>query len=398
MKRIKQFILILILGLLINPFFSLVKADTSAKIDVYFFETEFCTHCKAMSDYLESLESSYPDMRINTYSSSDDFGSDLLNKVADAFDVTRTTPTVVIGGMIFIGYSDQIEADIYNTLERYATNDYTDVVRKIINDETLLVSDFDTLERDTIQLPIIGEVEVESLSLVLGAVVLGFVDGFNPCAMWVLIFLIGMLINMKDRKRMWIIGGTFLFTSAFVYFLIMVSWLQLAVTLSAVKWFRYAIALIAVGFGGYNIYQFIKNLHTDVGCEVTNEKQRYKIMDKIKGIVKNNHLLLALLGVIVLAVVVNFIELACSAGLPLLYTQILAYNDLPTGLYFMYIGIYILFFLIDDLIIFTIAMITMRVTGISNRYTKYSHIIGGLIMIIIGILLMFFPNIIMFNF
>lgn len=398
MKRIKQLILILILGLLINPFFSLVKADTEDVINVYFFENEYCTHCHAMSTYLDSLETEYSNMNVITYVSSDDYGSELLNKVADAFDETRTTPTVVIGGLIFIGYSDQIELDIVNTLDRYTSNDYTDVVQKIMNDEALLLSDFDSLERDTVKLPIIGEVEVESLSLLLGAVVLGFVDGFNPCAMWVLIFLIGMLINMKDKKRMWIIGGTFLFTSAFVYFLIMVSWLQLAVTLSAVKWFRYAIAMIAIGFGVYNIYQFIKNINTDVGCEVTNDKQRYKIIGKIKSIVKNKNLQLALLGVIALAVVVNFIELACSAGLPLLYTQILAYNDLSNGLYFMYIGIYILFFLIDDLIIFTIAMITMRITGISNRYTKYSHIIGGLIMIIIGVLLVFFPNIIMFNF
>ena len=121
-------------------------------------------------------------------------------------------------------------------------------------------------------------------------------------------------------------------------------------------------------------------------------------MERIKIIVKKQNLVIALLGVITLAITINLLELACSAGLPLLFTQILAYNDLSTGTYFFYIGVYILLFLIDDIIVFTVAMITMKVTGISNKYANYSTVIGGVIMLIIGFLLIFFPNIIMFNF
>lgn len=92
------------------------------------------------------------------------------------------------------------------------------------------------------------------------------------------------------------------------------------------------------------------------------------------------------------------IELACSAGLPLLFTQILAINDLSKFMYALNIGIYIFFFLIDDLIIFIIAMITFKVTGISTKYTKYSHLIGGIIMLLISILMLFKPEWLMFNF
>ncbi len=396
MKTIKRLMLIVILGLLLNPFFMLVHAKND--VNIYFFHSEYCGHCQDMDAYFQDLILDYDNINILYYEITDSENAILFQEVNEAFDLQFYVPMVIIGGISFVGYNEQITTDIENTIDRYSDHDFTDVVAKIIQGEDLLVTDFDNLQRDSIHLPIIGEIQLESLSLFLAAVVLGFVDGFNPCAMWVLIFLISMLINMKDRKRMWIIGITFLATSALVYFLIMVSWLQVAVTLTSVNWMRSFIGLIAVAFGSYNVYKFIKTRNQEIGCEVTDEKKRSTIMERIKNIVKKQNLLLALLGVAALAVTVNLIELACSAGLPLLFTQILAYNDLSTASYFFYIGIYILLFLIDDLIIFTIAMVSMNVTGISNKYSRISTIVGGIIMLIIGFLLIFFPNIIMFNF
>jgi cytochrome c biogenesis protein CcdA len=352
-----------------------------------------------MDEYLIDLQEEHPNMNIIYYEIGDSDNYNLFTEVADAFELGTLTPTVVIGGLAFQGYNEQLKIDIEDTLSLYASNDYIDIVAKIISGEPVLDSDYDELVRRTINLPFIGEVELESLSLFTGAIVLGFVDGFNPCAMWVLVFLIGMLINLKDRKRMWIIGLTFLFTSALAYFILMFAYLEITKELlNTATWFRYLIGAFAVGFGGYNIYKYLKNRNKDVGCEVTDDTSRKKIIDRIKGIVKKQNLFIALLGVIILAITVNLIELACSAGLPLLFTQILSYNNLPRGMELMYMGVYILFFLIDDLIIFVIAMLTMKVTGISNKYSKLSSIIGGVIMIIVGILLVFFPNIIMFNF
>lgn len=396
MKKAKQILLILILGLLISPFFTSVKADNI--VNIHFFHSIYCGHCDDMEAYLDELELEYDNINVISYVVEEIDNYNLFLEVIDVFDQDAKVPTVIIGGINFLGFNQQNQEDIEKTIIRYSNNDYVDIVDKIINGEEILITDFDTLERDTITLPIIGEVKIENLSLSIAAVVLGFVDGFNPCAMWVLIFLISMLINMKNKKRMWIIGITFLVTSALVYFLIMVSWLQIAISITGITWLRIIIGLVAIGFGSYNLEKYFKNRNKEVGCEVTDQKQKNKIIERIKGIVKKQNLLIALLGVVALAVTVNMIELACSAGLPLLFTQILAYNDLATGTYFLYIGIYILFFLIDDLVIFAIAMITMQVTGISNKYSNLSTIIGGIIMFLIGFLLIFFPNIVMFNF
>lgn len=243
-----------------------------------------------------------------------------------------------------------------------------------------------------------GVVSLKDVSLPIFTIILGAVDGFNPCAMWILIFLITMMFSMHDRKKMWILGLTFIFISGFVYLCFMISWLSLASFLNSVTLIRFLIASFAVLFGMVNIYRYIKSLNSDVGCDVTDKKKRLKIMERIKKIVTEKSFLLSILGIVLLAFSVNLIELLCSLGIPVMFTNVLAMNDLSTLEYVIYIGLYLLFFLIDDILIFVIAMKTLKIKGISNKYTKYSHLIGGIIMLLLGILMVIKPEWLMFNF
>ena len=230
------------------------------------------------------------------------------------------------------------------------------------------------------------------------SVVLGLVDGFNPCAMWVLLFLITTLIGMKDKKRMIILCSTFLFTSGLVYFLLMFSWLNIVINISTSIIIRNIIALFALGAGVYNLYNFYKNLKTDDGCEVVDKKKRKDIFRRIKKFTKEKSLFIAIIGIMALAVSVNIVELLCSAGLPVVFSELLVINNISPAKAVLYDLIYILFFLLDDIIIFCIAIKTMDVVGISSKYNKYSHLIAGIIMLLIGILLLFKPGWLMFNF
>ena len=243
-----------------------------------------------------------------------------------------------------------------------------------------------------------GVVSLKDVSLPIFTIILGAVDGFNPCAMWILIFLITMMFSMHDRFKMWILGLTFIFTSGFVYLCFMLSWLSLASFLSSVVLIRFLIACFAVSFGMVNIYRYFKSLNSDVGCDVTDKKKRVKIMERIKKIVNEKSFLLSILGIMLLAFSVNLIELLCSLGIPVMFTNVLAMNELSTLEYVIYIGLYLIFFLIDDILIFVIAMKTLKIKGISNKYTKYSHLIGGIIMLLLGILMVIKPEWLMFNF
>jgi len=163
--------------------------------------------------------------------------------------------------------------------------------------------------------------------------------------------------------------------------------------------FQIIVGIFALAAGGYNVYSFIKSrIKKDDGCEVTSVTTKQKIATRVKKIAAATSLPLALLGVMGLAVIVNSIELACSTGLPLIFTQILALNGISTGASVIYILLYILFFLIDDLIIFAVAVITFKVSPLSTKIGKYAHLIGGIIMILIGVLMIFFPEILLFSF
>ena len=176
----------------------------------------------------------------------------------------------------------------------------------------------------------------------------------------------------------------------------MVAWLNITLKMRDIAILRMIIAFIALIAGAINLNSYFKA--NESGCTVVESNKRKKIINYIKKFTSEKYFFLALIGIMGLAFIVNLIELACSAGLPLLFTQILAINDLSKFMYALNIGIYIFFFLIDDLIIFIIAMITFKVTGISTKYTKYSHLIGGIIMLLISILMIFKPEWLMFNF
>lgn len=405
----KKILYILLLFIMFVPRIQVNALEEKNLVNIYLFHSDSCSHCKKEKQLLNELEKKYSNIRIYKYEIGEKENSRLLGEVSNLLDAKMGgVPFTVIGGKYFSGFSEENGKKIFiATIEYYSKYGYKDIVGEYIGDIELPSYEIDenaiSVEEYikeygnyTFKLPLIGEIETKNLALPLIAVVMGLIDGFNPCAMWILLFLISMLIGMKDRKRMLIIGFTFLFTSAFVYFLIMLAWLDIATILTNVVWIRCLIGLTAVILG---IYNFITTLRKkESGCNVVDDKKRNKIFSKIREFTTEKSLILALIGVITLAISVNVIELACSAGLPLIFTEILSLNNFSKSLEIIYIIIYVLFFLIDDLIIFTIAMITLKITGISTKYGKISKIVGGLILIIMGILLIFFPNIIMLNF
>lgn len=395
MNKFKKIISILIIALLIIPFQYPVNADSTDIIDVHFFKSQTCLGCAEMERFFdEEILTVYDNVNVIYYDISESQNLDLMNEVAQTFGNPGLTPTIAIGGVGFYNDSDTTKEQIKGLLDYYTENDYVDITNKLINDEVILDSDFDHIEEivnviNVINIPLIGEVETSSFSTLVLAILVGFTDGLNPCAMWILVFLLSMLISMKDKKRMWIIGFTFLLTSAILYGLAMVLMSELFVTFSQFGFFRYIVSAFALVFGGYLIYQFFKKRKDDDGCVVVDDKKRKNIIHKIQDIVKSDKLIVAILGTIVLAVSVNLVELACTAALPAGFVSMLSVQNFNFLQRFMYIGIYVLFFLIDDLIIFGIALVTMRISGISNKLSKVSNIIGGVLMVIIGILLLF---------
>lgn len=378
------------------------------QVNLYFFHGDGCPHCAEEEKFLAKIEKKYSYVKIIRYEVWKNKSNALLmDRVGNRYDVaTSSVPLTVISGTAISGYSESIGIKIERAIKYYKDNpkenvNYVSQIKNGTFDEDEIKDSFSEADKKTdestkIKLPLLGKINLKDFSLPTAATLIGLVDGFNPCAMWVLLFLISMLLGMKDRKRMWILGLTFLLSSALVYMAIMLSWFNIVVNVMASVIFRNIISVIAIVGAIINLRAFFKS--NDSGCEVVDDKKRKKVISKIKDFTKEKSLFIALGGVIFLAISVNVIELACSAGLPLVFTQLLAINNVSSFESFIYTLIYIFFFLIDDIIIFLIAMSTTKVHAISTKYNKYSHLIGGILMLIIGILLLVKPEWLMFNF
>ena len=419
MKKYLSLILILFIFLgLVN--FALASASSADKqeetVDIYFFYGSTCPVCKKVEVLLESSIKEYPLFEIKSYEvfgnkENAKFFLQLLEACGEE-KIVRV-PVVFIGDEIIRGYLSDgttgqvIEKAIENCLEKECPNPLDKInqcdICKCHDDEELCECDQpcackeDIKDKQIIDYPFIGKINLSKLSLPVLTVLVAALDGFNPCAMWVLLFLIALLINVQSRKKMWIVGGTFIAVSGIVYYLLLAAWLNLFLAISYVTLTRVIIGLLALTLGIWQIRKFI--LFKPGVCEVAPEGSKWneKLSSKVKQVVQSKTLPATILGIIILAFGVNFIEFFCSAGLPAIYTKILSLSQLSSFGYYLYLLLYTLVFMLDDLIIFSIAIITLSKIGFTEKYTKYSTLIGGLLILILGLLLIFKPDLLMFG-
>lgn len=395
LKKIAKILIVFFLFLsLVGP----VMAQEE-KVNIYFFWSKGCPHCVQEEVFLDNLEKKY-DIKVNRFEiTTNRDNAKLLREISKQLSIDISgVPFTAVGKYHFIGFLNdettgkEIEAAVQCALETHCP----DLVGDVINNskKTSKIDERKAIP-ETINLPLVGEIRTENFSLPLFTFVIALVDGFNPCAMWVLLFLISLLLGMRDRKKMWLLGSAFIITSGFVYFLFLSAWLNLFLFLGFVFWVRILIGLIALGAGVYGIRHFVVN--KEGGCETVGDEKRQKIFEKMKKITQKKSLFLALGGMILLAFAVNLIELVCSAGLPAIYTQVLTLTKLPKWQYFLYLLFYILIFMLDDLFVFFVAMITLQAVGVQSKYARWSRLIGGALMLIIGLLLLFKPEFLMFG-
>lgn len=400
-----------LLMLLLFFMFPMIINAEEKSINIYMFKGKTCPHCLAEKEFFTEYLEDKPNINLHEYEIwYNSANQKLLKKVQEKLNNHESgVPYTVIGDKVIVGFNEYNTKDLLINYIEKALQDpnYKDYISDLVDVD----SEYYTEEKvqkneiketnevvNNVDVPVLGNVNPTNVSLPLLSVILGFIDGFNPCAMWILIFLITMLFNMKDKKRMWILGLTFIITSGIVYLAFMLTWLNLATFISKLSIIRLLISIIAIIIGVWNLIKFSNSSKRSDGCDVVEKSDRKKIMSKIKSITSEKKFLIALISIMILAASVNVIELMCSIGIPLLFTQILSMNNLSIIEYSIYIFLYIFFFLIDDFIVFFIAMITSKITVFSTKYSKYSHLLGGIIMIIIGVLMLIKPEILLFNF
>jgi glutaredoxin len=371
--------------------------------DVVAFVRDGCPHCAEFEAYALKHEWAVEYHEVTQIDSQKMF-HDLQEHVPN---LNQGVPTIFINGSVSQGYDDDQDGEsLKKKLEECQASEegclpFTDFLAsdaqvELATTGSACTEDCEADESKYIfDLWIFGTVNLLDLSLPALAILLGTLDGFNPCAMWVLITLLTLLIATRDMKRVLIIGGTFLFVSGAMYYLFIAAWLNVFLIIGYNFFVQKAIGAVAIGAGGFYLYEALgKDPNV---CHVTSYKSRQRVIARMQKVASAAAWPAMLLGVSILAISVNMIELVCTAGLPAIFTQILAFNDVTDAMRYWYIFLFILMYMIDDTIIFLIAIFTLHATGITTKYRRFTLIFGGVLMYSLGILLIFFPELLTFH-
>lgn len=398
MNKVFKYIFIFIVA--ISFFIPKIGLAEERDITMFFFYGDGCPHCAEEEVFIEKLEKEYKNFEVVSFEVwKNRKNSKLLAEVSRKLDIKVSgVPVTIIGSQYIIGFNSENTTgeQIKNIIDQYLISGYVDIITPLIEGKEDPIDNIvNTNISNSINIPFLGELEMNKLSLPVLTILIAGLDGFNPCAMWILLFLISLLLGMKNRKRMFILGFAFIFASGFVYFLFLSAWLNLFLFLSFVYWLKILIAAIAIFSGVYHLREYWKNRNGT--CHIIEKEKRERVFGRLKKIVQKKNFFIAIVGIVLLAAAVNLVELFCSAGLPAIYTQVLALSDLNPVQHYSYLLLYVIVFMLDDLLIFIIAMTTLRMKALSSKYTRWSNLVGGILMIIIGLLLIFKPSFLMFG-
>lgn len=348
----------------------------SPQLEIIFFYSEICSHCAAEQEFLDEIGKKYPEVEINRYLASDSEARkiliDLLRK-HDAENYIGLVPITFVGEELIVGFDNRTSVGkrIEESIKRQLN-------QNIIEPEK---------DKNKVRLPIIGEIDLSKYSLFAQAVVLGFFDGFNICSLGALILILGLVLILRSRVKIFIFGGLYILTTAIVYGVLVFIWYQLfyylAPVLSVMNVF---VGVLGILGGIYFLRQFIKFKKYGPTCDTVQSGAISKFSAKLQKTFKESGGIWAIIiSILIFAVVITIVEFPCSAVIPVLFTGILANAGLSGLTYIFYIIIFILFYMLDEIVVFLIAVFTMNIKITSSKTMTWLSLIEAIVLFGLGI-------------
>lgn len=378
------------------------------EIPINVFVRDDCRHCADEEAFLTELSKTRNDLKITYHDIGEKEHKEHFLQITELEGISKTTPVTLVGNVIIQGFdsaettgkrieklielSEKIDALDFEAYIAQGGSGQVEIIEGATCDEDGNVP----CEIDTgylVSIPFFGVVNLQKYSLGTMSVLLGFVDGFNPCAMWVLVTFLLVLVQIGDKRKMFEIAGIFILAEAIMYYLILNVWLTTWDFVGLDNLITPIVGVVSIGGAIFFLYEFWTS---DGTCKVTSVEQRRKTTQKIHQLIESPWTWLSVFGVIGLALSVNVIEFACSIGIPQAFTKILNLNHLSGIGRQFYLWIYTFFYMADDFIIFGIALYSIEKIGITHKYARITNLIGGIAMLILGGLLIFNPTALLF--
>ncbi len=368
-------------------------------VDVDIFYSKTCSHCSDANDFLEEISLRDSNIKVEKYDIGKKESIQLLNSYYDKYQVEEFyrggVPAIFIENYYFVGFEKgKSEAGIENVI-----NSLIEQKEVIASDDHLSgeYSSIDDLKKE-ITLPFVGTINLDNASPLIFSILFGTLDGFNACAMSALAFLLAVLIGVGSRKKLILLGSVFILTSGVIYYIFIASWLNIFLLLPHLDIITFIMGILIIIFGIYILKEYFDGVICKL-CEVDSKndnwfaKNQKNLLLKIQQLVNSNKSIFFVIGgVIFIAVGVNSIELVCSFGLPVAFAKILTSYNLSSLSYYLYLLIYDIFYMLDDFVIFLIAVLTFNLAQESEKYIKAAKFISGVLLIVLGIIIVFFPD------
>jgi len=364
-----------------------LNQDDELEIHLYFFWSTYCPHCLNARPFIESLPKRYDWLSVHSFEiSGNSENSALYAAMAATLDEeARSVPAFLFCGSILTGFggNDSTGAFLTENLERCH--------RQVLESEGIKHPDKLAIsEMAPVKIPLLGEVNPQALSLPAITLILAGLDSFNPCAFFILLFLLSLMVHARSRPRMIAIGGTFVILSGVIYFLFMAAWLNVFMFVGQMHWVTLVAGLLAILIALINIkdyFWFRKGVSLGIP-----DQAKPQLFQRMRKLVNTDYLPAMMAGTVVLAVTVNLYELLCTAGLPMVFTRILTLNDLTQGSYYAYLGLYNLIYVIPLLVIVVVFAFTLGRHKLSEREGRNLKLLSGLMMLQLGLVLVIAPN------
>ncbi len=408
--------LLMLFGLLIAVLPSSVQASPSVQAEptvvVYFFWGDGCPHCAAMERFFDEIQPQYPNIEVRMFEVwYDTENQELFWKMAKQHGFEPSAvPTIFIGDKYWVGSSEQIVDEITRAIDACSRSVCRDAGVGVIpgvaapistpanesSEHDPLSTDISTAEQPELEsafslsIPFIGTVDLSSKSLWLSTALIAFVDGFNPCSLWALSVLLAITLHSGSRKKVFLVGMVFLTVTSLIYMLFITGLFTMFTVVSFVGWIQVVAALAALFFAVVNIKDYFWYKQ---GISFTiADKNKPGIYTRMRRVMEVGDSTWAMMGaVVLLSAGISLVEFSCTAGFPVLWTNLLISQQASVTTFVLLILLYMVIYQLDELGIFSIAVLTLRTGRFEEKHGRLLKLAGGMLMLTLAIVMLVNP-------
>jgi len=372
--------------------------EDTGDLVLYVFWAEGCSHCEESRPMLARLDKTYPNLRIRSFdvvNSPENYA--LWMQMGDHYGVPdggRGTPTFFLKDRYWVGYYDEVEAEIKSVITACLDTGCPDAGAGIMPGATGELSTPEGAANgggNVIKIPLIGQVDLSKQSVWISTILIALVDGVNPCSLWVLSMLLALTLHTGSRKKVAIIGIIFLTVTALIYALFIAGLFTVLSVISFVGWIQVLVALLALFFAIVNIKDYFW-YKEGVSLTIADDKKG-GIFRNIRKIMDASHSFWAMAGAtVVMAAGVSLVEFSCTAGFPVLWTNLLVSQKVAGGLFVLLLLVYMLIYQLDELVIFFTAVYSLKASRLEEKHGRILKLIGGMLMLTLAGVMLINPN------